>query len=110
MTSFHTNDSDSEIWDDSSDADEIENESTDDILNFCTKITEELLSTFRRNIVDEDCCGNIYEDKFNTPKSGSYSYYADILSVAQMNEKGENGLSFTQSSQCAPKNIRDIAM
>lgn len=64
-----------------------DDEVTGEILRFCDKITDDLKLRFRKNLGSEDYCDDIYENKFTTSASGSYSYYADILAVAQMNVK-----------------------
>ncbi|KFM74269.1 hypothetical protein X975_04205, partial [Stegodyphus mimosarum] len=72
---------------DASDCSSLDSESDltegQDLLSFSVKITEELKLHMRRNAGKEDYCENIYEDKYSSPESGSFSYYSDLLAEAQ---------------------------
>ncbi|XP_054724584.1 uncharacterized protein LOC129234586 isoform X2 [Uloborus diversus] len=57
-----------------------------DLLAFSARITDELRSHFRRNAGTDDYFDNIYDDSFSAPESGSYSYYSDLLAVADLKE------------------------
>ncbi|GBM10401.1 hypothetical protein AVEN_169683-1 [Araneus ventricosus] len=52
-------------------------------LCFFSKISDDLRVHFSRNSGKEDYCEDIYEDIYSTPVSGSYSYYKDLVDVAQ---------------------------
>ncbi|KAF8794234.1 uncharacterized protein LOC129961552 isoform X2 [Argiope bruennichi] len=54
-----------------------------DYLSFFSKITDDLRIHFARNSSKEDYCEDIYEDIYSSPVSGSYSYYKDLVAVAQ---------------------------
>lgn len=73
---------------------------SNDYVTFVSKITDELRSHFKRNYGKEDYCDDIFEDIFSTPISGSFSYYTDLLAVAQhKNDRNENNKVIQKSSE-----------
>lgn len=102
MSTFDIGEYDSESYDS---LDEDDDENTDESLNFCNKITEELKLHLRANSESEDYCDDIYENKFDIPRSGSYSYYADILAIAQLSDKTNIGSDFKKVLDAAHSDV-----
>ncbi|GFT10899.1 uncharacterized protein NPIL_450721 [Nephila pilipes] len=77
---------------------EHESKDSNDYLNFVSKITDELRSRFKRNHGKEGYCDDIFEDIFSTPISGSFSYYTDLLAVAEhRNDRNQNNKMIKKS-------------
>ncbi|GFQ79325.1 uncharacterized protein TNCT_644571 [Trichonephila clavata] len=79
---------------------ESESKEPNDYLTFVSKITDELRCHFKRNYGKEEYCDDIFEDIFSTPVSGSFSYYSDLLAVAQRkNDRKENNKVIPETSE-----------
>ena len=66
----------------------MEADDTRELLSFTEMVNADIKKYFSRNKGDEDAC-DVYEEKWNSGKSGRELYYADLLRIAQGGEEGD---------------------